>query len=128
MENLNKYFDLFDQSRTSDKAMEQLNGLFTDDMVFVLNGQKKEGIENWKLFMEQVFRNNRDIKHMYEGWEKVEGSDLYETPWAVCGKLSSGKVYTQTGKDIAKLNENGQITYLENVPDQKDMFQSYKEL
>lgn len=68
--NLDKYFDLFDRSRTSEEAMEELNGLFTDDMVFVLNGSRKQGLDQWKLFMKQVFTNNTDIKHMYEGWEK----------------------------------------------------------
>lgn len=128
MENLNRYFDLFDQSRTSQKAMDDLNNLFTEDMEFVLNGDKKSGIENWKLFMKMVFQANLDIKHMYEGWKKIEGSDFYETPWAVCGKRADGSVYTQTGKDIAKLNGEGKITYLENVPDSTDMFKSYKEL
>ncbi|AZB42113.1 nuclear transport factor 2 family protein [Bacillus sp. FJAT-42376] len=128
MENLDKYFDLFDQSRTSEKAMEELNALFSDDMVFVLNGDKKSGIENWKLFMKLVFTENSDIKHMYEGWKKAEGADHYETQWAVCGKHSSGRVFTQTGKDIAKVNEHGKIVYLENVPDSKDMFHTYKTL
>ncbi|ELK46588.1 nuclear transport factor 2 family protein [Halobacillus sp. ACCC02827] len=123
--NLDKYFDLFDRSRTSEEAMEELNGLFTDDMVFVLNGSRKQGLDQWKLFMKQVFTNNTDIKHMYEGWEKVEGTDAYETRWAVCGKLANGKVYTQTGKDIARLDEAGRISYLENVPDQQDLFQGY---
>lgn len=125
MENLNKYFDLFDQSRTSKCAMEELNQLFTEDFVFVLNGDRKQGIETWKQFMKMIFQNNIDIKHMYEGWEKVEGSDLYETRWAVCGKLASGKVYTQTGKDMARLNDSGKIVYLENVPDVQDLFNSY---
>ncbi|MDN4524654.1 nuclear transport factor 2 family protein [Fictibacillus fluitans] len=128
MENLNRYFDLFDQSRTSQKAMEELNHLFTEDMEFVLNGDKKSGIGNWKLFMERVFAANSDIKHMFEGWKKTADTDQYETRWAVCGKTASGKVYTQTGKDIAKLNNEGKIIYLENVPDNTELFQTYKEL
>ncbi|WP_285767080.1 nuclear transport factor 2 family protein [Peribacillus sp. SI8-4] len=126
MENLEKYFDLFDQSRTSETAMEELTSLFTDDIVFVLNGHEKTGIENWKLFVKTVFKENSDIKHMFEGWKKAEGSDLFETPWAVCGKRSSGTVFTQTGKDIARLNNEGKICYLENVPDNTNMFASYK--
>ncbi|MGE7877939.1 nuclear transport factor 2 family protein [Peribacillus muralis] len=126
MKNLEKYFDLFDQSRTSEQAMEELVSLFSDDIVFILNGHEKKGIENWKLFVKMIFQENSDIKHMFEGWKKVEGTDLFETPWAVCGKRSSGTVYTQTGKDIARLNDDGKISYLENVPDNADMFANYK--
>ncbi|MGF9889169.1 nuclear transport factor 2 family protein [Priestia megaterium] len=126
MENLNRYFDLFDQSRTSEQAFEELVGLFSDDIIFVLNGHEKKGIENWKLFVKMVFKENADIKHMFEGWKAVEGTDKFETPWAVCGKRASGSVFTQTGKDIAKLDENGKISYLENVPDDTNMFDTYK--
>lgn len=126
MENLDKYFDLFDQSRTSEKAMEELNSLFSKDIVFVLNGHEQTGIKNWELFVKAVFKENCDIKHMYEGWVRKEETATFETRWAVCGKRTSGSVFTQTGKDIAKLNEEGKITYLENVPDAADMFESYK--
>jgi len=51
---------------------------------------------------------------------------MFETPWAVCGKRATGSVFTQTGKDIAKLDKNGKIIYLENVPDNTNMFDSYK--
>lgn len=128
MKNLEKYFDLFDQSRTSEKAMEELVGLFSDDIVFILNGHKKSGIESWKLFVKTIFQQNSDIKHMFEGWKSIEGTDLFETPWAVCGKRTSGTVFTQTGKDIAKLNDEGKISYLENVPDNTNMFETYKKL
>jgi hypothetical protein len=109
MENLNRYFDLFDQSRTSEQAFEELVGLFSEDIVFVLNGHEKQGIENWKLFVKMVFKENADIKHMFEGWKAVEGTDKF-----------------QTGKDIAKLDDNGKISYLENVPDDTNMFDTYK--
>lgn len=126
MGNLNKYFDLFDQSRTSEEAFEELISLFSDDIIFVLNGSEKKGIENWKLFVKMVYKENTDLKHMFEGWKAVEGTNTFETPWAVCGKNKSGKVYTQTGIDIAKLDENGKINYLENVPDNSNLFNDYK--
>ena len=126
MENLNRYFDLFDLSRTDATAFEELIDLFTEEIVFVLNGHEKRGIENWKAFVNMVFVENVDIKHMFEGWRLVEGTDLYETPWAVCGKRADGTVFTQTGKDIAKLDTFGKITYLENVPDDTGMFNAYK--
>ncbi|MGX1194670.1 nuclear transport factor 2 family protein [Metabacillus sp. SLBN-84] len=125
MKNLNIYFDLFDQSRTDEQAFEELISLFSNDLVFVLNGHKKQGIENFKLFVQMVFTENADIKHMFEGWKAVEGTDTFATPWAVCGKRSAGSVFTQTGKDIAKLNDDGKICYLENIPDNASMFDSY---
>ena len=73
-----------------------------------------------------MFEKNVDIKHMYEGWKFNEETQKYETRWAVCGKKKDGTVYTQTGIDIAKLDENGKITYLENVPDNAQLFDSYK--
>ncbi len=35
---LNRYFDLFDASRTDVQAFEDLVSLFTTDITFVLNG------------------------------------------------------------------------------------------
>ncbi|MEN0642567.1 nuclear transport factor 2 family protein [Alkalicoccobacillus gibsonii] len=125
MNNLNKYFDLFDQSRTSEQAFNNLINLFSEDITFILNGKKKEGIHNWKAFVTKIYEENVDLKHMYEGWLSVEGTDTYQTNWAICGKHKSGKVYTQTGKDIAKLNDQGEICYLENVPDNTDLFKGY---
>lgn len=126
MENLNKYFDLFDQSRTSEQAFEELVSLFSEDIVFVLNGNEKQGIENWKMFVKAVFEENVDLKHMFEGWKVVEGTDSFETPWAVCGKHKSGRVYTQTGKDIARLDKSDKICYLANVPDDANLFNKFK--
>lgn len=126
MKNLNKYFDLFDQSRTSEEAFKELVSLFSDDIIFVLSGNEKKGIDNWKLFVKMVYKENLDLKHMFEGWNAVKGTNIFETSWAVCGKNKSGEVYTQTGKDIAKLDENGKIIYLENVPDNSNLFNDYK--
>lgn len=125
MENLDKYFPLFDESRTSKSAREELISLFSEDMSFVLAGNKKEGIEEWKKFLDLIFTNNADIKHMYEGWVFNEETQKYETRWAVCGKSRDGKVYTQQGIDIAELDENKKIKYLENVPDDSKLFKKY---
>jgi len=126
MEYLEKYFRLFDESRTSSKAREELISIFTEDMSFVLSDHKNSGIEKWENFLELIFTNNLDIKHMYEGWKLVEETGQYETKWAVCGKKKDGTIYTQTGKDIAELDKNGKIKYLENVPDDSSVFNSYK--
>ncbi|UNL87030.1 nuclear transport factor 2 family protein [Priestia koreensis] len=128
MENLQRYFGLFDESRTSTQAMEDLFSLFSDDMSFVLNGDRKEGIESWKMFMKMFYEYNSDIKHMFEGWERVEGTDQYQTKWAVCGKKKTGEVFTQEGIDIARLDESGKICYLENVPADSAAFQQYKQI
>ena len=120
---LNRYFDLFDASRTDAQAFDDLVSLFTTDITFVLNGQPKHGIDAWKQFVRYVFTANQDIKHMYAGWEETTPG-TYETRWAVCGKRADGSVFTQDGKDIARLDENGRIAYLENVPDDPTMFRS----
>ena len=120
---LNRYFDLFDASRTDEQAFEDLLSLFTTDITFVLNGQPQHGIDAWKQFVRYVFTANQDIKHMYAGWEETTPG-TYETRWAVCGKRADGSVFTQDGKDIARLDENGRIAYLENVPDDPTMFRS----
>lgn len=126
MEFLEKYFTLFDESRISEKARLELISIFSKDMCFVLDGHKKEGIEEWENFLDLIFANNSDIKHMYEGWKFVEETKTYETRWAVCGKRKDGTVYTQIGKDIAKLDEHGKIKYLENIPNDSALFNSYK--
>ena len=41
MEHLEKYFELFDESRRSKKARIELSSIFTEDMSFILNGYKK---------------------------------------------------------------------------------------
>lgn len=123
---LEKYFGLFDASRVSKEAREELISIFTEDMSFVLNGFTKTGIEEWKNFLDLMFQNNVDIKHMYEGWKFNEETKKYETRWAVCGKKKDGTVYTQEGIDIAELAEDGRIKYLENVPDEAKLFDAYK--
>lgn len=60
---------------------------------------------------------------MYAGWEETTPG-TYATRWAVCGKRADGSVFTQDGKDIARLDGNGRIAYLENVPDDPTMFRS----
>ncbi|MBM0066196.1 nuclear transport factor 2 family protein [Alkalicoccobacillus gibsonii] len=126
MQNLNRYFDLFDESRTSEKSFDELNLLFTDDLTFVLNGFEKHGIDQWKQFVIMIFQENVDLKHMFEGWVFDEKEGMYVTQWAVCGKRKTGEVYTQTGKDFAKLDSKGRICYLANVPDNVDMFSNFE--
>lgn len=125
MEFLDKYFVLFDESRTNKKAREELISIFSDDMSFVLNGHKMNGIIEWNEFLDSIFSNNLDIKHMSEGWIFNENKGYYEIKCAVCGKTKDGKVYTQTGINIAKLDETGKIRYLENIPTEKDLFDKY---
>lgn len=126
MENLDKYFILFDESRTSESAREELISIFSENMSFVLSGHKKDGIKEWENFLDMIFQNNLDIKHMHEGWQFNKDTNKYETRWAVCGKRKDGKVYTQQGIDIAELDEKGKIKYLENVPDNSQLFKKYE--
>ena len=126
MKILDRYFLLFDEGRTSETAREELISIFSEDMSFVLAGQVKNGIDEWKKFLDLIYTNNADIKHMHEGWKFNKDTNRYETRWAVCGKSKEGKVYTQLGVDIAELDEEGKIKYLENVPDNSELFKKYK--
>lgn len=125
MTTLDRYFDLFDASRTDEQAFSDLVSLFSDDITFVLNGQEQHGIEAWKNFVRMVFTANQDIKHMYEAWLPSADGDTFETRWAVCGKRADGTVFTQDGTDIARLDADGKIVYLANVPDDAKMFNNY---
>ena len=78
-EKLERYFTLFDESRVSSEARANLINIFSQDMSFVLNGYKKDGIREWEKFLDLIFKNNIDIKHMYEGWNFNEESKRYET-------------------------------------------------
>ncbi|ODP29602.1 hypothetical protein PTI45_01085 [Paenibacillus nuruki] len=118
---LNDYFRLFDASRTDEQAMEQLLNLFITDVEIVLNGSSRKGFKN---FIDMFYQYNIDIKHMHEPWE-LQNNGTYESRWAVCGMSSEGTVYAKTGIDIARVNEEGQIVYLENVQENQDAFSKY---
>lgn len=126
MQYLEKYFRLFDETRNSEDAKEELMNLFTDDVIFVLNGYKQSGKDKFRAFVTSVYENLIDLKHMYEGWKLNEKTGRYETNWAICGKRKDQTVYTQTGVDIVELDENGRIKYIENVPNDSNMFSDYK--
>lgn len=126
MEYLERYFRLFDETRTSEEAKEELMSLFTDDVVFVLNGYTQSVKDKFRAFVTSVYENLIDLKHMYEGWKLNEETGRYETNWAICGKRKDQTVYTQTGVDIVELDENGRIKYIENVPNDSNMFSDYK--
>lgn len=126
MEYLEKYFRLFDETRTSEIAKKELLSLFTEDVTFVLNGYTKSGIDQFRAFVNSVYENLLDLKHMYEGWNLNEETGRYETKWAICGKRKDQTVYVQTGIDIVELDDNGKIKYIENIPDDSNMFNEYK--
>lgn len=119
---LNNYFRLFDASRTDARAIEDLLSLFTADAEIVLNGTSRRGFEG---FMKAFYEYNMDVKHMWDGWV-LQPDGSYQTNWAVCGQAADGTVYAKTGIDIARVNDEGQIMYLENVQDDKDAFSKYK--
>ena len=120
---LNNYFRLFDASRTDERAMQDLLSLFIPDAEIVLNGTSRAGFDG---FMKAFYEYNSDVKHMWDRWElQLDGS--YQTNWAVCGQATDGTVYAITGIDIARVNEAGQIVYLENVQSDKDAFSKYNQ-
>lgn len=124
MEVLDTYFRRYDEAGKGQEQMNELLALFSDDVMIVLNGAEKPGIQAFTQFLNTFFHVHEDIKHMWEGWVKREDGK-YETNWAVCGKLTDGRVYTAEGIDIAELDDQGKIVYLENVPKNPELFQRY---
>ncbi|WP_169055947.1 nuclear transport factor 2 family protein [Bacillus pumilus] len=124
MEVLDTYFRRYDEAGKGQEQMDELLALFSDDVMIVLNGAEKPGIQAFKQFLNTFFHVHVDIKHMWDGWKKREDGK-YETNWTVCGKLSDGRVYTAEGIDIAELDDKGKIVYLENVPKNPELFQRY---
>lgn len=116
---LDNYFKLFDEAKKSEESFNKLNALFSDDITFVLNGRTFNGKNAWENFVKQVFGSNKELKHMYNGWEQNEDG-TYATKWAICGNRYKTGVYTQEGIDIARLDSNGKIIYLENKPNNSD--------
>ncbi|WP_239733261.1 MULTISPECIES: nuclear transport factor 2 family protein [Mammaliicoccus] len=118
---LDEYFILFDEARYSEESFHKLNELFHDDIEFVLNKKTFKGKEAWKQFVKSVYTTNKGLKHMHNGWTQNEDGS-YETDWAICGNRYETGVYTQEGKDIARLDANGKIIYLENQPKDDQLF------
>lgn len=121
MKVLDEYFILFDEARYREESFHKLNELFHDDIEFVLNKKTFKGKEAWKQFVKSVYTTNKDLKHMHNGWTQNEDGS-YETDWAICGNRYETGVYTQEGKDIARLDANGKIIYLENQPKDDQLF------
>lgn len=119
MDVLDNYFKFFDEAKESEESFNKLNALFSDDITFVLNGRTFNGKNAWENFVKQVFASNKELKHMYNGWELNEDG-TYATKWAICGNRYETGVYTQEGIDIAKLDSEGKIIYLENKPNNSD--------
>ncbi|WP_315372187.1 nuclear transport factor 2 family protein [Paenibacillus xylanexedens] len=120
---LNNYFRLFDASRTDERAMQDLLSLFTPDAEIVLNGTSRTGFNG---FMKAFYEYNKDVKHMWDAWvQQPDGS--YQTNWAVCGQAADGTVYAKAGIDIARVNDAGQIVYLENVQADQNAFSKYNQ-
>lgn len=118
---LDDYFARFDEARNGATQKEALHELFSEELIFVLNGREIKGKENWRAFIEKVYETNEQLVHMYNGWEQ-QADGTYQTRWAICGKRFETGVYTEEGMDIARLDEQGKIVYLENVPDNTAFF------
>ncbi|MGE6630475.1 nuclear transport factor 2 family protein [Bacillus sp. NPDC077027] len=125
MEVLDTYFRRYDEAGKGQQQMDELLSLFSEDVMIVLNGRQKPGLNEFKQFLNTFFQTHEDIKHMWDQWVKREDGK-YETNWAVCGKLANGNVYTAEGVDIAELDESGKIVYLENVPNNPQLFARYE--
>lgn len=121
MQILDDYFILFDEARYSEESFQQLTNLFSDDIVFVLNGKSFQGKTVWQNFVRSVYQTNKDLKHMHNGWIKQEDGS-FQAQWAIYGNRFESGDYTQEGVDIARINENGMIAYLENKPNDAQLF------
>lgn len=121
MQILDDYFILFDEARYSEESFQQLTDLFSEDIVFVLNGKSFQGKTAWQNFVRSVFQTNKDLKHMHNGWIKQEDGS-FQAQWAIYGNRFESGDYTQEGVDIARINENGKIAYLENKPNDAQLF------
>lgn len=86
MEVLDTYFRRYDEAGKGQEQMDELLALFSDDVMIVLNGAKKPGIQAFTQFLNTFFHVHDDIKHMWDGWNKREDGK-YETNWAVCGSF-----------------------------------------
>ncbi|MDY8093404.1 nuclear transport factor 2 family protein [Paenibacillus polymyxa] len=130
MKILEDYFHYYDLAKDDEKSRERLISLFSEKIEFVLNGDRKQGMNSWKSFLNMFSEGSLEIKHMYEGWKPVPREpDTYQTKWAaVCGKKATGEVYTLTGVDKARLDAEGKIVYLENIPDTANAFDKYKNI
>lgn len=121
MQILDDYFILFDEARYSEESFQQLTNLFSDDIVFVLNGKSFQGKTVWQNFVRSVYQTNKDLKHMHNGWIKQEDGS-FQAQWAIYDNRFESGDYTQEGVDIARINENGKIAYLENKPNDAQLF------
>ncbi|MET3211537.1 UNVERIFIED_CONTAM: hypothetical protein ABIC26_004504 [Paenibacillus sp. PvR008] len=111
MKILEDYFHYYDLAKDDEKSRERLISLFSNEIEFVLNGDRKQGMNSWKSFLNMFFEGTLEIKHMYEGWKPVPGEpSAYETKWAVCGKRATDEVYTLTGMDKVRLDAEGKIS------------------
>lgn len=108
---LDQYFQLSDYAGNDSSAFEELCSLFAQDATLLPNGNSKiRGLEDIRSFFSKFFDTNVELKHV---WLTKNSSEFLETNWAVCGKRKTGELFTLVGKDIAKLNVDGKIEYLE---------------
>ena len=68
MQILDDYFILFDEARYSEESFQQLTDLFSEDIVFVLNGKSFQGKTAWQNFVRSVFQTNKDLKQILHQW------------------------------------------------------------
>ncbi|WP_258012330.1 hypothetical protein [Paenibacillus sp. F4] len=69
MKILEDYFHYYDLAKDDEKSRERLISLFSEKIEFVLNGDRKQGMNSWKSFLNMFFEGSLEIKHMYEGWK-----------------------------------------------------------
>lgn len=85
--------------------------LFADDAM--MKKAIKDGGDS-RVF-KHFFQNSTELKHF---WTIVESDKETAVSWGVVGKRSeTGDIFTLTGKDVAKINDEQKIIYLQVIGD-----------
>lgn len=79
MEVLDTYFRRYDEAGKGQEQMDELLALFSDDVMIVLNGAEKPGIQAFTQFLNTFFHVHEDIKHMWDGWKKEKTESMKPT-------------------------------------------------
>jgi hypothetical protein len=113
MDIINRYFYLSDYAGKDKEKLAELLSLFSKNAVIEPNGGRPmEGDKEYIPFFEEFFGRNDEMKHI---WNIIQSqNELMQVNWGVVCRRKSGDLFTLTGSDYFKI-ENNQITYLKII-------------
>lgn len=116
MNTLEQYFILSDIAGKDSNSFDKLIALFADDAIIDANdGKSYQGRGEIQEFFKHFFQNSTELKHV---WTIVESDKEIIVSWGVVGKRSeTGDIFTLTGKDVARINDEQKIIYLQVIGD-----------